>query len=281
MSEDANPKDNKVGVKLGEVQETLLIPLYGRARDATARKSILHDEKAKSIVDSIDYDFGKFRGTSLSGSVIRSSIFDGWVREFLRTNPTGTVVEIGCGLNTRFERLDNGRLRWFDLDVPDTARMWRRFFTETERRTLLPVSVFDTAWMDEVAAADGPYIFIAEAVFLYFPKDEVRRVLSKLAERFPGSLVLLDSGDTRMRNSMHRNSAIKQVTARMKWACEDPKEFEEWGLEVLDTRTFSNPQSDVGRTWPLGYRYGMRALGKLIPSMMDFYRFHKLRVPPR
>ena len=280
MSERTNPED-KTDVDLGEVQETLLIPLYGRAKDAASRKSVLGDVKAREIVDSIDYDFAKFRGTSLSGSVLRSSIFDGWVREFLAENPTGTVVEIGCGLNTRFERLDNGRMRWFDLDVPDTAKMWRRFFSESDRRSLLPVSVFDTEWMDKVAETGGPWVFVAEAIFLYFPPDEVGAVLEKLCTRFPGSLLLLDSGNTAMSAGMHKNAAMKRVTARMKWTCEDPREIENWGPKLLETRTFASPQPEVLRTWPRAYRYGMRAVGKLLPPMVNLYRMNKLRLPER
>ena len=84
---------------------------------------MLGDRRAAELVDTLDYDFAKFRGPSLSGSVLRASIFDGYVRSFLAEHPDGTVVDLGCGLSTRFERLDNGRVRWFDLDVPDTMEL--------------------------------------------------------------------------------------------------------------------------------------------------------------
>jgi len=66
-------------VALGDIQETLLIPLYGRALDAGKKNSVLHDRKAAELVDAIDYDFAKFRGPSLGGSVTRASIFDQYV----------------------------------------------------------------------------------------------------------------------------------------------------------------------------------------------------------
>ncbi|MDO3399909.1 class I SAM-dependent methyltransferase [Mycolicibacterium neoaurum] len=113
----------KIKLELGSVQEALLIPLYGRARDAAARHPLLGDRRAADLVAKVDYDFSRMTGPSLPGSVIRTSIFDGWVAEFLTEYPSGTVVELGAGLNTRFDRLDNGRASWFDLDLPDVIAL--------------------------------------------------------------------------------------------------------------------------------------------------------------
>ena len=142
--------------ELGDVQETLLIPLYARACDAASRRPVLGDRRARELVDAIDYDFTRFGGLSLSGSVFRSSIFDGWAARFLREHPAGTVVELGTGLNTRFDRLDNGQVHWFDLDLPDVIALRRLFFSDSERCRMLAGSVLDTEWMDMVDAAPLP-----------------------------------------------------------------------------------------------------------------------------
>ena len=178
---------------LGEVQETLLIPLYARACDATSRRPVLGDRRARELVDAIDYDFTRFGGTSLSGSVYRSSIFDGWAARFLHDHPTATVVELGTGLNTRFDRLDNGQVHWFDLDLPDAIALRRRFFSDSERCRMLAGSVADTDWFDTVAASPPPYLFLSEAVLIYLRDDDVQRTLTQLAHRFPGSLTAFDT----------------------------------------------------------------------------------------
>jgi O-methyltransferase involved in polyketide biosynthesis len=95
--------------RLGAVQETLFIPLAGRARETRKKRPVLRDPKAAEMVASIDYDAAKYgRGAGGLVTVLRSAIFDSWVRAFLDAHPAGTVVEIGTGLNTRFERVDNG-----------------------------------------------------------------------------------------------------------------------------------------------------------------------------
>ena len=248
-------------VALGEIQETLLIPLYGRAVDAQRSNSVLHDTKAGGFVAAIDYDFEKFRGPSLAGSVLRASIFDEYVRGFLAAHPGGTVIDLGCGLSTRFDRLDNGRVRWFDPDVPDTMALRRRFCGDSGRYTMLDGSLFDDKWWAPVTEAGGPVFVLSEAVLLYFTAEEVTGQLRKIAAAFPATHVAFDTGGTAMMNTQDRNPVFKAVRARMKWTCDDPRTLEECGMRLLESRTFATPQKTLRHTWPARYRVGLRALG--------------------
>jgi O-methyltransferase involved in polyketide biosynthesis len=249
-------------VQLGEIQETTLIPLYGRAQDARRRKSVLNDQKAVEMVEAIDYDFEKFTGPSLPGTVLRASIFDGHVRSFLRTHPEGTVVDLGCGLSTRFDRLDNGRVRWFDLDVEDTMALRRRFFADTDRYTMLDGSIFGTDWHGAVLQRGGPLFLLSEAVLLYFPEAQVHEVLRQFAGRFPAASVAFDTGGRFMMNNQDKNAVFRAVSARMEWTCDRPRELEALGLRLVESRTYASPQPEVARAWPAKYRYVLKALGR-------------------
>ncbi|WP_407662874.1 class I SAM-dependent methyltransferase [Mycolicibacterium helvum] len=103
------------------------------------------------------------------------------------------MVEIGTGLNTRFERTDNGQVRWFDLDLPDTIELRQGFFTQTDRQTMIAGSALDTDWFDTVNAGPSPHLFVAEAVFAYFTETQVHDIVTNLTERFPGSLIAFDT----------------------------------------------------------------------------------------
>ena len=131
-------------IQLGQVQESLLVPLYARAMDSLKKHPILKDPKAVEMVQSIDWDFKRFnQRRRVVGCALRTAMFDEWVKDFLSRHPEGTVVEIGAGLNTRFERLDNGAVHWFDLDLPDTVELRQKFFTDSGRRVTLAASVLD------------------------------------------------------------------------------------------------------------------------------------------
>lgn len=260
--------------QLGDVQETLLIPLYGRALDARRRDSMLHDGRADGLVASIDYDFAKFSGPSLGGSVLRSTIFDGYVRAFLDEHPDGTVVDLGCGLNTRFDRLDNGRVRWFDIDLPDTMALRRRFFEDTDRYTMIDGSILETDWFDTVRAGGGPTFLVSEAVLMYFDAETVHRTLRQIAGGFPVTRFAFDTGGRIMMDSQERNPVFRALTARMKWTCDHPGEIEECGFRLLDSRDFSRPQPEVASTWRPGLRAVMRTMGALRVPMVTTYRMN-------
>ena len=118
----------KTKVDLGIVQETLLIPLWARAAELQQPDPIICNSKSAEILEAIDYDFDKFATAKNSqiGNCLRGLILGNWVRTYLKEYPQGLIVEIGAGLNTRFERVDNGKVRWFDLDLP--AKYLQRFF---------------------------------------------------------------------------------------------------------------------------------------------------------
>jgi O-methyltransferase involved in polyketide biosynthesis len=95
--------------------------LYARARESQRPDAMIRDERAVEMVNQLAGDFSRLRMQRHDeiAVIMRMRKFDSHVHSFLARNPEGVVVHIGCGLDTRFERLDNGRVEWFDLDLPD------------------------------------------------------------------------------------------------------------------------------------------------------------------
>jgi O-methyltransferase involved in polyketide biosynthesis len=239
---------DRVELGLGPAQETLVVPLYGRATMTRQGSDLISDPKAVEMVEAIDYDFSQLDGSmSLVGSVLRTRIFDRWVARWLEANPTGTVVEIGAGLNTRYERLDNGRARWFELDLPDVMDLRRRFFADTERRTMLAGSVLDEDWHAAVAATGGPWFFAAEAVLIYLDGTDVAAALRAIGQRFPGSPVAFDTWTTWMRDNQDSHDTIGKFDARFRWFCDDPADLAARGVEldVQERYTFVEAPSEL------------------------------------
>lgn len=270
-------------VRLGTIQETLLIPLYGRALENRKKEAVLHDPVAEELVAAIDYDFARFDGLPmLLGTVLRTSLFDHWVADFLAEHPTGTVVEIGAGLNTRYERADNGRARWFDLDLPDVIELRRTFFTDTPRRTMIAASVTDGTWADTVAAhSGGPYLFTAEAVLPYLRERDVRNVIGLLTDRFPGSLLALDTSGPGHFDTQDQPDALGKVDARMQWNCADPARLAEWqpGVDVRASHTLSSLPPPMYDELPAPVQEMLSGLATQRLPQVEDYRLNLLRLP--
>lgn len=246
----------KTSVSLGPIQETLLIPLLGRARETRQGRGLIDDPRAVEIVDQLDYDFSKWdKSRSLMGATVRTRMFDDDVQSFLKEHPDGTVVEIGCGLNTRYERLDNGRARWFDLDLPDVIDLRRRYFQDTDRRTMLAASVLDQEWMDTVAATGGPYCFVSEAVLIYLDAADGERVIERIAARFPESRIVMDTTPQSMVKNQARHDAMKYLpkASWFRWACDDPRDLERFGLRLIRSRSMLDIGLELRRLmpWPI------------------------------
>jgi O-methyltransferase involved in polyketide biosynthesis len=267
--------------QLGGVEETLFIPLVARARDSGRRRPLLRDPKAAEMVRSAGVDTARYgRGAGAAFFILRTAILDTWVRAFLASHPAGTVVEIGAGLNTRFERADNGQAHWIDLDLPDVIELRRRFLAGTARRRMVAASVLDQAWLQDVRQSPGPYFFVAEAVLAYLPEDQVTQALARIAAQFPGALVALDTVTRRTLDRQHRVAAKRNLQARLAWACDDPRSLERLGLHVAESATLTRPPAALRAQLPPLYRYLLPLADPLLRRVFAITLFRASSLPP-
>ena len=246
------PDETKV--ELGQVQQTLFFPLLARARETESRRPLLSDPKAVELVRAINFNAAAFQARLRFIVVIRTMILDWWIRQFLAEHPDGTVVELGTGLNTRFERTDNGSVHWIDLDLPDTIELRRRFFADTDRRRMLAASLLDEDWLPEVEALPGPYFFVSDGVLTYLREEDVTAVLARIAARFPGSRLAFDTYSEATMKYEHKMAA-KRGIARWQWACDDPRTLERLGLRLLESARPTRPPAGLRAALPARYRY--------------------------
>lgn len=262
----------KEPVRLGAVQETLLITLYDRVRQARRRRPVFPDPKALEIAGQVDFGQHKKNGGGTL-TVLRTAVYDTWVRGFLDEHPDGTVVELGTGLNTRFERVDNGRVHWIDLDLPDSIELRRRFFTDSDRRRMVAASVLDEEWLDVVAEFPGPYFFLSEGVLVYLEEDAVLGALGRIATRFPGALLAVDTYRGSALRYQHKMADAGKMDARWSWSCDDPSTLESVGLRRLTTARATRPPVELRRRLPLTYRLGLPVADRVVPTFFDINLF--------
>jgi len=169
---------------LSETSETLYIPLYGRIYASKYHPDVLKDVAALSVEKNLPSRYKNMAGQNeytCLASAVRSHNIDEYVREFLKQSPDGVVVNMGCGLETLYNRNDNQKAMWFELDLPEVLELRAQYLREQPRDVYLPFSIFDDRWIDEVKrAGDRPVLIIASGLFHYFKSEEIIELIKKL-----------------------------------------------------------------------------------------------------
>jgi O-methyltransferase involved in polyketide biosynthesis len=181
----------------GSVQETMMGPLWARAKYSPIYPEILEDKKSSEIIKEIDYDFskvkeylGEWRGIGL---LVRARNFDDAVKEYIERFPKATIVNVGAGLDTTFYRVDNGSITWYELDLPDAIEFRKKYIPESDRCTYISKSALDYSWFEEVDFDPEEGIFIILGGFIYyFQESEISALFNALARRFPGGELVFD-----------------------------------------------------------------------------------------
>lgn len=126
----------KSDVQLTGVPQTLLLPLLSRARFSQESYSPIQDPLAIQLVESINYNFSeleKHLGNSTLFFLARAYHFDQAIKNYLKKNPNGKIVNLGAGLETAFSRVDNQKLTWIDLDLPEVIELRKNLLPESNR----------------------------------------------------------------------------------------------------------------------------------------------------
>jgi O-methyltransferase involved in polyketide biosynthesis len=255
---------------LSGVAETSLIALYIRAIESQRTDALIKDERAEAVVRQLDQEslrktLALTEDTGRVVMILKTREFDRFAQDFLGRHPDAVVVHIGCGLDTRFERVcseqpDNGRVEWYDLDLPEVIELRRKLIGgEGARHHFLAGSVLDNAWLDTVSAhRQRPFLFLAEGVFMYFEGAQVKSLVLTLRDRFPGAELVFDAFSPFMRWAHNFKVTRTGIGAHLHWALKHGHDLERWsdpstslragGIRLLDERfPFQYPEQRMRR----------------------------------
>ena len=260
----------KYHIEKNTVQETLIIPLYGRKVCSKHFPELFRDPEAERICSLLDYDFSD-KGRKMESAaglfgaleVAQRQYDTAWeVRDYLRTHPEAAVVNLGCGLDDTFRKCDNGTCRGYNIDMPDVIKIRNELLPPGEREINLGIDLNDAAWMDKIDARDGA-VFYAAGVFYYFKTEDVKALFCRMAERFPGAVLVFDSCNQRgarmMTKTWLKEAGIRDVSAF--FSLEDPAELQEWSERFAEVssrsymRGYRDIYSDVGAFHKLMIRF--------------------------
>ncbi len=264
----------KYHIEKNSVQETLIIPLYGRALCTRRFPELFSDPLAEELLERIDYDFSRLERRSDSvmqvfGALevaMRQSDLAWEVRDYLTRHPRAAVVNLGCGLDQTGRACDNGACRIYNVDLPEVIAAREQLIPIGEREQNLSANLNDLTWCDAIHANVDGAVFFAAGVFYYFQTEQVRRLCAALAERFPGGRLVFDAAGPvavkLMLKTWIRQAAIRDVNAYFS-VKDAAKELEAW----------SNRIAVSSRGYMQGYQTlrgsGIRLLHRLLARIAD------------
>lgn len=249
--------------RLTDVPETMLITLWAKAEESARPDALLRDPKAAEMMEKIAYDFSKFRKAKFTqaGCCVRASLIDREVEAFIAQHPDAVVVQLGAGLDARYERLRKPDItHWYDLDVAESIALRRQLLQESERNTYIASSMFDYGWIDTVKAHGKPVLLVIEGVLMYFEPAQVRAFFDELCDRFGQVTVLFDMLAFALVGHSKQHDSLQKVDGRVefKWSLLDTREMEGWNPKIHVDREYYMSKHDQGR-----YPFIFRMLYKL------------------
>ena len=195
--------DDKLQIQPGTAQETLIIPLYARKKCGDKFPELYADPAATEICNRLDYDFSElnkkydttfYEFGALEGAMRQLDMMYE-INDYLRNHPNASIVCLGCGLDLDSRRCGNQQNKIFNVDFPDVIAMREELAGTNPRETNIVSDLTDLSWMDQVDARNGA-VFYAAGVFHYLKKENVKAIVLKMTELFPGCRLVFDTVGT-------------------------------------------------------------------------------------
>lgn len=213
---------------MNSVNKTLYIPLYGKAY-VSRRGILLHDPKAEEIWNAEGFPLkGKSRSRWLAYYMgMRSAVFDRWVKERMAADPGAVILHIGCGMDSRAERVGTRGHLWYDVDFPEVIAERKRYYRETESYRMLSVDVRIPGWLSGVPG--GSAIVVIEGVSMYLRPEELHGLLAEIRGHFASVCLLMDCYTELAARASRYKNPINDVGVTRVYGLDDPK-----GLDAME-----------------------------------------------
>lgn len=277
----------KIKVEKNSVQETLVLPLFGKAWAVRNYPDIFKDHDVQQIMDQVDYDFSTMEeaASGIKGKIgslaaaTRQAALVWEVKDYLKDHPNALVVNLGCGLDTAGHQADNGTCRFVNIDFPDVIETREKLLPSTEREKNIASDLNDFTWFDKIGfrAEDGA-VFFASGVFLYFKKEDVKKLFCAMAERFPGGRIAFDGQNQKGKDVDLKALKASGIDISTNFALDKPEEeLKRWSdrFDRVQWKKMSTGYIKPDRRFGILYRIMAPIADKAGMSQLDVIDFKK------
>ncbi|MBN2535348.1 MAG: class I SAM-dependent methyltransferase [Spirochaetales bacterium] len=264
---------DRAKIKFKQEKETLLIPLYCKYLESRKVLPIIKDEKAIEIVNSIDYDFEHLEipEQTYVTICIRAKQFDKYARNYLMKVPDSVFIHLGCGLDSRFHRVDNNNVEWYDLDFSEVIEIRKYFYNESDKYHFISSSVMELNWLEKINPENRQIIILAEGLFMYLKEEEIKLLFKAIKNKFSKSIIIFDCYSEITAKGIKNHPSIKRTGAVINWGINNAKEIESWDDNIHLIEEWYFTQSEELSKLDSGYRVLFKIMG-LFPLAKKAHR---------
>lgn len=190
-------------MKLTDVSKTAIATLRCRVLESKKNKPVINDPMAEYCLDRLisfateeekELLFQRKLSPVLTNHIaIRARKYDSIMNNYISSIPSCTVVNLGCGFDTRYWRINNSQCKYIELDLPELIELKREILKHHLSYEMMGCSVLDTSWIDQVTSkGNKDFLMIAEGLFMYLPGIDVINLFRIFSERFRNSQITLE-----------------------------------------------------------------------------------------
>ncbi|MBX3201181.1 MAG: hypothetical protein KF894_23785 [Labilithrix sp.] len=178
------------------LHEEDIVDLVARALAGRELPDVAFDDPAaRRMLDALEIDRDRYERARLRPALAITMVIDAVVRDFFVRHPDGLAIGVNQGLSTRFERIDNGVLRWIDVDPPQLASFKASLVPTCERHLMAACCSLRCAGWTEClrAARDVPTIVVAQGTLRRATHEELDAFLLQAGKNLgPATELVLD-----------------------------------------------------------------------------------------
>ena len=212
-------------MNLEGVEKTMLLTLFAKAKHSQQKNHKFYDSKAIEVISKVDYDFSIAEKDKFMqmGTIARTIVLDEMVGNYIDAHPECTIVNIASGMDTRFNRLDNGKVNWYNVDLENSAKYRLKFIEDTDRVKTLAYSAMDSSWAQEIAIRND-VLFIVEGLTMYLNQNDVESIINIIDANFDTCTVFMEiMPPVSVKNT--KEESIEDTDSKFIWGVEKGSEL--------------------------------------------------------
>ena len=212
---------------MNSVNKTLYIPLYGKSL-VSQKAIILDDKKAEEIWSKVNFPLrGKAKSKWLAYYMgMRAAVFDQWLKSKMQTEENYTVLHLGCGLDSRVERVNKQNALWIDIDVDAVILERKHYYLENDSYKMVSADITDTSFILGLPNAERAIVLL-EGVSMYLTNEKLKQLFIALKEKYNNLSLLVDCYTPFAVKMSKLKNPIKSVGVQTVYGVESPDVLEE------------------------------------------------------